>query len=77
MLRSGGYEETHCGLLSGNAEWQRDMSMKLIIAAMACGAQTPVLPEFGRAHRALRWQGANMYAKPLPFSALHISAFLA
>jgi Fe-S oxidoreductase len=36
-----------------------------------------VLPECGHAYGALRWQGANLYGKPLPFEVLHISEFLA
>lgn len=76
-LRSDGYEATNFGLLSGNAAWQKDMTMKLINAAVAAGARTLVLPECGHAYGALRWQGANIYGKPLPFTVLHISEFLA
>lgn len=76
-LRSDGYEATNFGLLSGNAAWQKDMTMKLINAAVAAGAKTLVLPECGHAYGALRWQGANLYGKPLPFTVLHISEFLA
>ena len=75
-FRTDGYEATNFGLLSGNAQWQKDMSMKLIDAAIACGAKTLVLPECGHAYGALRWMGANMYGKPLPFRVLHISEFL-
>ncbi len=76
-FRSAGYEATNFGLFSGNRDWQRDMSMKLINAAIACGAKTLVLPECGHAYSAMRWQGANMYGKPLPFRVLHISEFIA
>ncbi|HWS11600.1 MAG TPA: (Fe-S)-binding protein [Rhodocyclaceae bacterium] len=76
-LRSDGYEATNFGLLSGNLEWQRQMSLKLINAAVACGAKTLILPECGHAYGALRWMGANMYGKPLPFDVVHISEFLA
>ncbi|ARU31472.1 (Fe-S)-binding protein [Sulfuriferula sp. AH1] len=76
-LRSDGYEATNFGLLSGNSEWQKDMSMKLIQAAIDCGARLVIMPECGHAYGALRWQGANMYGKPLPFQVLHISEFLA
>lgn len=76
-IRSDGYEATNFGMLSGNAQWQRDMSMKMIQAAIACRASTLILPECGHAYGALRWQGANMYGKPLPFKVLHISEFLA
>jgi len=76
-IRSDGYEATNFGMLSGNVQWQRDMSMKMIEAAIACGAKTLILPECGHAYGALRWQGANVYGKPLPFKVLHISEFLA
>ena len=76
-FRSDGYEATNFGLFSGNLAWQRDMSMKLVEAAIACGAKTLVLPECGHAYGAMRWQGANMYGKPLPFRVLHISEYLA
>ncbi|MGA0033950.1 MAG: (Fe-S)-binding protein [Burkholderiales bacterium] len=76
-LRSDGYEATNFGLLSGNAAWQKDMSMKMINAAIGAGAKTLILPECGHAYGALRWQGANVYGKPLPFEVLHISEFLA
>jgi len=76
-LRTDGYEATNFGLLSGNLEWQRDLSLRLIHAAIACGAKTLVLPECGHAYSALRWQGANVYGQPLPFEVLHISEFLA
>jgi Fe-S oxidoreductase len=76
-FRSDGYEATNFGLFSGNLAWQRDMSMKLVDAAIASGAKTLVLPECGHAYGAMRWQGANVYGKPLPFRVLHISEFLA
>lgn len=75
-LRSDGYEATNFGLLSGNAAWQKEMTLKLINAAVAAGAKTLILPECGHAYGALRWQGANVYGKPLPFEVLHISEFL-
>jgi Fe-S oxidoreductase len=76
-IRSDGYEATNFGLFSGNAEWQRDMSLRIIRSAIACDAKTLILPECGHAYGAMRWQGANMYGKPLPFRVLHVSEFLA
>jgi Fe-S oxidoreductase len=76
-FRSDGYEATNFGLLSGNAAWQKDMSLKLINAAIACGAKTVILPECGHAYTALRWMGANALGRPLPFRVLHIAEFLA
>ncbi len=72
-----GYEATNFGLLSGNAQWQKDMSMKVINAAIKCKARLVILPECGHAYGALRWSGANILGKALPFEVLHISEFLA
>lgn len=76
-FRSDGYEATNFGMLSGNVEWQKKLSLALINAAVACGAKLLVLPECGHAYGALRWQGAEVYGKPLPFRVVHISEFLA
>jgi Fe-S oxidoreductase len=76
-FRKDGFEATNFGLLSGNPDWQKAASMKLIDAAIKIGAKTLVLPECGHAYMALRWMGANMYGKPLPFKVLHISEYLA
>jgi Fe-S oxidoreductase len=76
-IRSDGYEATNFGLFSGNAGWQRDLSLRIIDAAIACKAGTLLLPECGHAYGAMRWQGANLYGRPLPFRVLHVSEFLA
>lgn len=76
-FRSDGYEATNFGLLSGNVEWQQAMSRKLIDAAIKCNAKYLILPECGHAYSAMRWGGANVYGKPLPFKVRHITEFLA
>jgi Fe-S oxidoreductase len=76
-FRSDGHEASNYGLLSGDERRQDASSLRLIEAAIACGAKTLVLPECGHAYGALRWMGANIYGKPLPFRVLHISEFLA
>jgi Fe-S oxidoreductase len=75
--RTDGYDATNFGLFSGHLHLQREFSRKLIDTAVKIGAKTLILPECGHAYGALRWQGANMYGKPLPFEVLHISEFLA
>lgn len=76
-LSSRGYEATNFGMLAGSPQWQRQMTMKIVEAAVACKAKMVVLPECGHAYTALRWQGANIYGRALPFRVLHISEFLA
>ena len=76
-ISSRGYEATNFGMLAGSVEWQRQTTLKIVEAAIACKAKAVVLPECGHAYTALRWQGANVYGKPLPFRVMHISEFLA
>jgi Fe-S oxidoreductase len=76
-FRTDGFEATNFALMSGNVDWQRECSMRVIDAAIKVGAKTLLLPECGHAYMALRWMGANMYGKPLPFKVLHISEYLA
>jgi len=76
-FRSDGWRADNPGLHAGDVDRQRQETLRLIDAAVACGAKTVVLPECGHAYGALRWSGANAYGKPLPFEVLHISEFLA
>jgi len=76
-FRTDGFEATNFGMLSGNVQWQKEASMKLINAAIKIGAKTLVLPECGHAYMAMRWMGANMYGKPLPFKVQHITEYIA
>ena len=76
-FRSDGYQANNYGLLAGDQQRQNEASMTLINAAIACGAKMLILPECGHAYGALRWMGANIYGKPLPFKVLHISEYLA
>ena len=76
-FRSDGFEATNFGLLSGNLELQKKNSLRVIETAIKVGAKLVVLPECGHAYMALRWMGANIYGKPLPFKVQHISEYLA
>ena len=50
--------------------------MKVIETAIAIGAKAVIVPECGHAYPALRWSGAEIYGKPLPFDVYVISEFL-
>lgn len=76
-FRSADAAVTALDLYSSKVEWQKETTLKLIENAIATGAKTLVLPECGQAYGALRWEGANIYGKPLPFKVQHISEFLA
>jgi Fe-S oxidoreductase len=76
-FRSADAEVNDQALFSGRVERQRHMALTLIEGAIATGAKTLMLPECGHCYGVLRWEGANILGRPLPFSVLHISEFLA
>jgi Fe-S oxidoreductase len=76
-FRSGGLVAENYGYFAGGQQWQRDISLRLIDQAIACGASTLLLPECGHAYTALRWEAADLYGKALPFRVLSVTEFLA
>lgn len=76
-LSSKGYEATNFGVLSGKADVAKTMVRRIAEAAEAVGAKTVVIPECGHAYGVMRWSGANILGRPLPFSVVHITEYLA
>ncbi len=76
-LSSKGYEATNFGYLSGKADVAKLMVQRIVDAAESVGAKTVVVPECGHAFGVLRWAGANMLGRPLPFAVVHISEYMA
>jgi Fe-S oxidoreductase len=76
-LSSKGYEATNFGVLSGRGDVARAMAERVAAAAEAVGARRVIVPECGHAYGALRWAGANLIGRPLPFAVLHITEYLA
>ena len=76
-FRSDGLVAENYGYYAGGKEWQRDISLRLINQAIACGAKTLLIPECGHAYAVLRWEAADLYGKPLPFRVLKVTEFLA
>jgi Fe-S oxidoreductase len=76
-FRSDGLVAENYGYFAGAKDWQRDISLRLINQAIACGAKTLLLPECGHAYTALRWEAADLYGKALPFKVLSVTEFLA
>ena len=72
-----GYEATNFGVLSGKSDVAKIMVERIAKAAEAVGAKTVVVPECGHAYGALRWTGANLLGRELPFEVLHITEYLA
>jgi Fe-S oxidoreductase len=76
-FRSDGLVAENYGYYAGGKDWQRGISLRLIDQAIACKAQTLLVPECGHAYAALRWEAAELYGKPLPFRVLQVTEFLA
>jgi Fe-S oxidoreductase len=76
-ISSKGYEATNFGVLSGKSDVAKIMIERLADAAEAVGAKTLVIPECGHAYGAMRWSGANILGRPLPFEVVHITEFMA
>ena len=71
-----GYEATNFGFLAGKPDIAKLAIDRLVDTAEAIGAKTLVIPECGHAYGVLRWSGANILGRPLPFQVLHITEFL-
>ena len=76
-IRSGAFEATNFGMLSGDRQAEKAVTQGIIDEAIACGAKMLVIPECGHAYQELRWEAANINGKALPFEVVAISEFLA
>jgi Fe-S oxidoreductase len=74
---SSGYEATNFGFLAGKIDIAKLAIRRIVDAAEDLGAKTLVIPECGHAFGVLRWAGANMLGRPLPFDVMHITEYLA
>jgi len=75
-FRSGGFESANFGLLSGVEDEQRATTRNIVDQAIAIGAKTLIVPECGHSYPALRWEGAAMAGRKLPFEVLAISELI-
>jgi len=74
---SHGYEATNFGFLAGKSDIAKLAIERIVSAAEDLGTKTLVIPECGHAYGVLRWSGANILGRPLPFHAMHITEYLA
>jgi Fe-S oxidoreductase len=77
MISSVGYEATNFGVLSGKADVAKIMLGRIVEGAENVGAKLVIVPECGHAYGALRWSGASLLGRLLPFEVLHITEYLA
>jgi Fe-S oxidoreductase len=76
-LSTKGYEATNFGFLSGKPDIAKIGVQRIVDAAESVHAKTVVIPECGHAFGVMRWAGANILGRPLPFEIMHITEFLA
>lgn len=76
-LSSKGYEATNFGFLAGRPDIAKIMIERITDAAESIGAKMVVIPECGHAFGVMRWAGANILGRPLPFDVMHITEYLA
>ena len=74
---SHGYEATNFGFLAGKPDIAKLAIERIATAAEELGTKILVIPECGHAFGVLRWSGANILGRPLPFHAMHITEYLA
>jgi Fe-S oxidoreductase len=71
------YDARNYGAIAGDERRQREVTLRMVVAARSRGATTLIVPECGHGYGALRWMGAEMVGEALPFRVLHVSEFLA
>jgi Fe-S oxidoreductase len=76
-LSNKGYEATNFGFLAGKPAIAKLMIQRITDAAEEVGAKLVVIPECGHAFGVLRWSGANILGRALPYHVMHITEYLA
>lgn len=76
-ISTKGYESTNFGYLSGKPDYAKLGVTKIVDAAEELGIKTLIIPECGHAYSVMRWAGANILGRPLPFEVFHITEYLA
>lgn len=76
-LSSKGYESTNFGYLAGRSDIAKTMTLRLVEAAESLKIKTLIIPECGHAYGVLRWGGANVLGRALPFEVRHITEYMA
>lgn len=72
-----GYEATNFGYLSGKTDVAKLGLKRVVDAAEDLGIKTVIIPECGHAYSVMRWNGANLLGRQLPFKVFHITEYLA
>jgi len=75
-IPSAGFEATNIGVQIGSRDVAAALLGRIVEAAERLKVKTVVSPECGHAYSALRWEGANLLGRPLPFKVVQITELL-
>lgn len=76
-ISTTGYEATNFGYLSGKTDIAKLGLQRVVDAAEKMGIKTVIIPECGHAYSVMRWAGASLLGRELPFEVFHITEYLA
>jgi len=76
-LCSTAFEATNTGIQIGSSDLAAELVERIVAGAQRLKVKTVITPECGHAYVALRWEGANLIGRPLPFSMTPVSSFVA
>ena len=69
---STAFEATNSGVQIGASDLAAELIGRIVAGAQRLNVKTVITPECGHAYTALRWEGANLIGRPLPFKVMHI-----
>ena len=75
-ISSKAFEATNSGIQIGDSKVAAELVERVVQAAEALQVQSVISPECGHAYTAIRWEGANLIGRPLPFRVVHILELL-
>jgi Fe-S oxidoreductase len=75
-IPSAGFEATNIGVQIGSRDVAAALVGRVMEAAERLKVKTVISPECGHAYSALRWEGANLLGRPLPFKVVQITELL-
>ena len=75
-ISSDAFEATNSGIQIGDSKAAGELVGRVVAAAEKLGVKYLISPECGHAFTAIRWEGANLIGRPLPFKVVHILELL-
>jgi Fe-S oxidoreductase len=76
-FRTDGFDADNVALTAGDRQGQAKVTRGIVGAAIACGANTLLMPECGHSFTEMRWEAANGFGGELPFRVMQITELVA